>query len=412
MKQFAEKQQHSATDVLKALNSLEDAKATMKSTDPLFKTFILRLNDAIRSNLNPETLEAIAIKAYSLNIKDTLFWFSLDNIVKTSQSTVHFQTLLVLFSIFLRVKSYPQFFRYAAVVKDELLGAVKENLSALEVRHIIHACYVFASFEQISPDLIKRLKGDINASLKDPNSADISINELSTAALLISTAIKDSDSERGPLLKNLGQYLSQQDLTEFCGGQKGEAKGEEDYKEERLTWQSIAFLVRVYYTGKNQNAALVKKLNEAIIYKAEIDPVDFESASILLSILSDPKSEGDKKVIKSLIEAVQTQLVNEGAAMFSEYDGRNVTEFLRALINLAKNGHDNELIAEFLEYFEGLVASDKIATKIELEDYIQLKTLFGSAKGIGNYEPNVFEHIQRRVDYINEQKSKEQKARA
>ena len=412
MKEFIGKQTYTAEDVIKALDQLEDAKIAIKSTDPQFKTFILRLNDAVKNKFTADNLEAIAIKAYNLNIKDTLFWFSLDNTVKTSESTVSFQSLLVLFSILLRVKSYPQFFRYVSVLNEELLATTKEALPQFEVRHVIHASYVFASFDMMFPELIKKLKSDISASLKNPSSVDLSINELSTAALLLSTVLKDSDSEKKQLVKSLGQYISEQNLNEFCGGSAVEKKSEEDYREEKLTWQSIAFLMRVYYVGQNQNATLAKNLNETILYKAKNDPVDFESASIILSILSELGSQADKRVVESILETIHTQLVDEGAAMFSQYDGRNVSAFLKGIISLANNGYDTEIIGEFIEYFEGLVISDKVATKIEVEDYAELKKLFESANGIGGYQPKVFEHIQRRVEYINAQKTREQKNKA
>jgi len=383
---------------------LESAKAGINSSDPLFREFMMKLNDAVKNKFDAQSLETIALKAYYLNIKDTLFWFSLDNTVKTSESTMDFQTLLVIFSVLLRIKSYPHFYRYTAAFKDDLLESTKQILNELDFRHVIHASNVFASLNLPFPELTKRLKSDLSSSLKDMGSVYVSINDLATSAILISTLLKNNDPDRAPLLRDLGKFLTTLDLLQFCKAPARTAQTvAEDFEEEKLNWHSVAYLVRVFCAEPQQNEVLVKKLNEVISTKLEIDPVDFESASIILSVLS--QSKADAQVVQKLLEAVHTQLAEEGGAMFTQFDGRNVASLLRTLTTVAQSGKNQEIIEELFEYFAGLVISDKIATKIELEDYKLLNKIFTEAKGITQINEKVFAHIQNRIEALNRQEA-------
>jgi len=403
MKQFINKESYRANDVIQVLDELSRAKTGINSSDILYKDFMVRLNDAVKNKFNAGDYEEIALKAYYLNIKDPLFWFSLDNSVKTAENNMDFQTLLVVFSIFLRIHSYPHFYRYMSGFKDELLEATKKSLAELDFRHVIHASYIFGALSTPFPELTKKLKTDLTSSLKNPNSVDVSINDLATAGVLVSTILRD-DSEREALLKALGNYLNTLDLKTFATP----SENTKEYDEELLNWHSVAFLVRVFGGNQATNEGLVKKINDVILFKSEIDPIDFESASIILSVLSKSGKETDNVIVQRLLERVHTLLAEEGSAMFSQFDGRNVASFLKSAIVIAKKGQNKEILEEFIEYFSGLIRSDKIASKIELEDLSILRKVFEEAKQIGNVDQELFTHIQKRIEKITAQRKKEE----
>ncbi len=399
--EFNKKETYSAMDVIRVLDSLESAKAGINSSDPLFREFMMKLNDAVKNKFDAQSLETIALKAYYLNIKDTLFWFSLDNTVKTSESSMDFPTLLVIFSVLLRIKSYPHFYRYTAAFKEDLLESTKQALNELDFRHVIHASNVFASLNMPFPELTKRLKSDLSSNLKDMGSVYVSINDLATSAILISTLLKNNDPDRASILRDLGKFLNTLDLVQFCKSPERTPKSvAEDFEEEKLNWHSVAYLVRVF----SADEALAKKLNQVISTKLETDPVDFESASIILSVLSQSKAD-----TQNLLEGVYNQLAEEGGAMFTQFDGRNVASFLRTLTTVAQSGKNQEIIGELFEYFSGLVISDKIATKIELEDYKLLNKIFTEAKGVAQINDKVFAHIANRIEALNKQEAQRKK---
>jgi len=405
--EFNGKENYTSMDVIRVLDSLEAAKAGINSSDPLFREFMMKLNDAVKNKFDAQSLEIIALKAYYLNIKDTLFWFSLDNTIKTSEGTMDFQTLLVLFSVLLRIKSYPHIYRYISAFKDDLLESTKQVLKDFDFRHVIHASNVFANLGAPIPELTKRLKCDLASSLKDPGSVYVSINDLATSAILISTLLKSNDPERVTLLRDLGKYLSTLNLLEFCASPARTSQTSiQDFEEEKLNWNSVAYLTRVFYNDAQiHNETLIKKLNEVIAFKLETDPIDFESGSIILSVLGQSKITSES--LQKVLEAVYTQLAIEGATIFTQFDGRNVASLLRTLTNLAQDGKNKEIVEEFFEYFSGLIQSDKIATKIELEDYKLLNKIFTDAKRVTNVDDKVFTHIQNRIERIEEQRRKD-----
>ncbi len=184
------------------------------------------------------------------------------------------------------------------------------------------------------------------------------------------------------------------------------ANQEEEYEEAILNWPSVAFLYRVYYQTQYSNDGLNSKLRDIVIAKRDIDPVEFESASILLSVLTSKEGPANKEVIESVVNGVYNQLAEEGSAMFSQFDGRNVASFLNTMIKLGKKEENKRITEEFIDYFSGLIKSDKIVSKIELEDFNSLLKVFEDAKTVGNVDPLIFEHIKKRVQFINERREK------
>ncbi len=89
--------------------------------------------------------------------------------------------------------------------QDEFLNTIKQILPQLELRYVIHAAYISASLGASFPELIKKLKTDLAKNLVQAN-ANASINDLATAAVVISTVVKDSDADKATLLRDLGNY--------------------------------------------------------------------------------------------------------------------------------------------------------------------------------------------------------------
>ena len=387
-------------DMIAVLNELEKFKMGLVSSESIYRDFIIQLNKGLKNKLRPQEIDSIAEKASNIRVKDVKFWKSVHGAIKASKDNIDIPSWISISHTFLRQKTYSGLNEEIQKELEEYHTKIESNLLTLDLKDTIRALYVFSFFERSFPALVHKLKQDLLDNIPQLDML-LSADDLATASFLVMYLVPEEDSDKGRLLRDLSGHFISRDLLEYdLTLQHYEyddpTPGETGIKD-RLKWGSIALMARVFSQPEYYDDILLNRLKESIYRKSESDLIDFESAAIILSVVSRAKSFKDNDFVMRILEMLNWQFSNEGKEMIVQFDGYTIALFLDAIINLYNSELDPRLINTCFDYFAQLIISQELKIKENKEELEALLRGFKEASKFSKFDQSVFTVLEDKI---------------
>ena len=381
LREFMKIKHPSNKDIIQTFAALDGYKLGVSMQDPSFLMLVDRLVLSVKAESSPEQLNIFGFIAHQFSLKHGKFWQKLSNLVLSKDIYEDPSNLLSLYSILIRNRTQSNFgveFKAYAPNTKQLLLNMRSNLTLLDK---LHAAFVYSQLqdplEEFERDLMLAFKADF-----DQFSEKFSANDLALTAMVIyHSQVEIEEATKGELLAALAKQFIMRDSVEYdvllqsyelLEGHPGDV-GVRD----RLLWESIAFIAIVYADREFYDSTIIYRIDDMVVRKSESDIINFESAALYLSASTLFSVEKDGGLYMRVVQMVQWQLINEGTALYSSFDGKNVAMLLSALKTLSKQIHlDHKSLTEVFDYFYKIIDSQLIDKKIEPEDYYELYSIY------------------------------------
>jgi len=405
MKAYVKNQENSPKDILQAFVGLERYKLGVISSEPIYRTFLGTVKKGLGQTFTSEELQVLVESAYNMHIKDVGFWELIYKNLEKSKDTIHLRALLAIYDTLLKVKQYPKF---TELIAPEIAGLKPKILKYLDqfiLNDCVRAIYIFGYFEQEFPELVNKLKTDLLNSALNIDML-LTADQLANAAMIVLNLPEDPNFDKGRIMRDIsGHFISRDtleyDLTLQHYEYDSPTPGESGVRD-RLRWESIAKMARVYSSDEFYDDTMMSRLKETIFRKSETDLVDFENAAVILSVYARiRKMTWDNDFYSRILEMFHWQLNNEdNEVMLSQYDGKNISFFLDAVNIIANAELDPELLTETFNYFSGVIQGGQIDPKIKEHEWKALLEIFKDAKRYARFDPGVINYLQDKIELL------------
>ena len=378
VKEFVEKETVEFKDVVEMMIALEANPEKIAVNDPEYRHVLLKINTLFKSGKSGQELEVLAERGLSLNIKDSLYWFSLHNFIASGRIELSPLYLVNIFSSILRNRSYSYFENEFRRIGPEYVDTIRSALSAMEPKHVINAMYLYTYTDLDFPEL-KTKFFEVLKLPKEKLEKRLSSNQLATAALLVSHILPKEDAQRSKYLNLLKEIvLSRADLEADKSNIQSIDLGMDDIEvSEGLLWQSLAYLASVYSDKSSYSEEVLKKVEQEFLRKYEKGfKIDFESASIYLSALANIKGAANDNIVSKILQMTLAQIESDGASQIAQFDGRSIAVLLNSINILTKGKPKDQSTSDLFEFFSWLIPTQKIASRFKQEDYKNLHRIY------------------------------------
>eukprot|EP01017_Pseudomicrothorax_dubius_P007929 TRINITY_DN12551_c0_g1_i1.p1 TRINITY_DN12551_c0_g1~~TRINITY_DN12551_c0_g1_i1.p1 ORF type:complete len:453 (-),score=94.35 TRINITY_DN12551_c0_g1_i1:139-1497(-) len=144
-----------------------------------------------------------------------------------------------------------------------------------------------------------------------------------------------------------------------------------------VSWRGLSLIYNVYTSQSFNSSTAISQAGNVLLEKIRKDPIDFDSASSILTAITREGITSNHEVYKAILTSIEEQINSAGVSLLIEFDGRNILQFLHS-VNKLRNvlQQDKELLDGFFVYFGNLIEEGNVVSRFNLDEMKELRALY------------------------------------